>query len=265
MVPQGLVYALLAVAGVSLLSLVGIFFLSLSEERLHRILFLLIGFAAGGILGATLFELIPEAVERGELLGGGLTSFLYITIGFVGFFILERFIYWYHGHGHRENFQADPDPRIGTRIREFVYLNLVGDAVHNFLDGMLITIGFLTEFQLGIITTIAVFFHELPQEIGDFGLLIYGGLTRSRALMMNFLSACMAIAGAVFAYLFDIYVQNFSALLIAFAAGGFMYLAASELVPELQREEHYGRAAVQLFLFIIGIATIWVVGVIFRE
>lgn len=265
MVLQSLVYALLAVIGVSVLSLVGVFFLSLSEERLHKILFLLIGFSAGGMLGATLFELIPEAVEMGELLGGGLASFLYITVGFVSFFILERFIYWYHGHGHGQDFKADPDPRIGTRVREFVYLNLIGDGIHNFLDGMLIAISFLTEFSLGIVTTIAVFSHEIPQEIGDFGLLIYGGFKRSKALMMNFLSACTAIAGAVFAYVFDIYVQNFSALLIPFAAGGFMYLAASELVPELQREEHYGRAAVQLLLFIAGLATIWTIGAIFKE
>ncbi|MFQ6075548.1 MAG: ZIP family metal transporter [Candidatus Bathyarchaeia archaeon] len=249
---QNLLQALAATITISIISLVGVFIISIDEEKLTRIIFILVGFSAGAILGASLFDLLPEAIELGEELGGELTPFLYITLGFVSFFLLERFIHFNLNY-------------MRKGVKDFAYLNLILDGIHNFLDGLVIAAGFLAGVSVGITSTIAVTFHELPQEIGDFGVLIYGGFKRSQAMTLNFLAACAAIAGTIFAYFFNIYIENFSAFLTAFAAGGFLYLAASELIPELQKEEDYKRAIVQYVLFIAGLAIIWWVGIILHE
>jgi len=248
-------YALFSVIVVSLLSLVGVFALSISEEKLHKILFIFVGFSAGSILGAAYFNLLPEAVE----LAGNSTAFLYITVGFVFFFFLERFIYWYHGHGHK----SDIEERMP--LKKFVYINLIGDAVHNLIDGMVIAVSFLIGIPAGVIATLAVSFHELPQEIGDFGLLIYGGLTRTKALLFNFFSALTAVAGAVFSNILSIHTAAFTGFLVAFAAGGFIYLAASELIPEIQKEDNVGKSVIQFALFVSGLVLIWLMGAVFAE
>jgi zinc and cadmium transporter len=233
--------------------LVGVFALSISEEKLHRILFVFVGFSAGSILGAAYFNLLPEAVER----TGNSTAFLYIALGFVLFFFLERFIYWYHGHGHK----SDIEERMP--IKKFVYINIIGDAAHNFIDGMVIAVSFIISVPVGVIATLAVVFHELPQEIGDFGLLIYGGLTRTKALLFNFFSALTAIAGAVFSNVLSMHTEAFTGFLVAFAAGGFIYLAASELIPEIQREDNLGKSVAQFVLFVFGLLLVWLMGVLF--
>ncbi|NIM44733.1 MAG: ZIP family metal transporter [Nitrososphaeria archaeon] len=255
---SGLINAIAAAAAVSTLSFIGVFALSLDEEKLHRILFVLISFSAGSILGAAYFDLLPEAVELVQ----EPLAFPVVTLGFVLFFFLERFIYWYHGHGHEADIREMSSKRP---IKEFVYLNLLGDGIHNFIDGMVIAVSFFVSIPLGIVSTIAVIFHELPQEIGDFGILIYGGLKRVKALFFNFLSALSAVAGVLIAYLFSISAEEFSGFLIAFAAGGFIYLAASELIPELQKEESISRSMIQFIIFIMGLTLIWSLGIIFPE
>jgi len=253
-----LIYALSATIVVSLLSLVGVFALSLSERALDRFLFVLLSFSAGSILGAAYFDLLPEAVEM-----GGDTSFvvLFLTAGFLGFFFLERFIYWYHGHIHGHEAPSQVDKRV--TVKRFVYLNVLGDGVHNFLDGMVIAASFFLDLTVGLVATTAVIFHELPQEIGDFGVLVYGGFTRRRALLFNFVSALTAVAGAVLSSFFSVNIENFVGSLVAFAAGGFIYLAASELIPEMQREKDFMKSVVQFVLFICGLVLIWSLGVVF--
>jgi len=251
---------LLATIVVSLLSLIGVFALSLSEQVLDRFLFVLLSFSAGSILGAAYFDLLPEALEM-----GGDTSFvvLIVTAGFLGFFFLERFIYWYHGHIHGHEAPSQVDKRV--TVKRFVYLNVFGDGIHNFLDGMVIAASFFLDPKpiVGLVATTAVIFHELPQEIGDFGVLVYGGFTRRKALLFNFLSALTAVAGALLSNFFAVSVDNFVGSLVAFAAGGFIYLAASELIPEMQREQDFEKSVVQFVLFILGLALIWSLGVIF--
>ncbi|MEM2905190.1 MAG: ZIP family metal transporter [Candidatus Bathyarchaeia archaeon] len=247
---DSLLYALLAVTAVSVLSLIGVFAISLDEKMLDRILLHLIGFSAGSILGAAYFDLLPEALELLEGSGG----FVYLTFGFVGFFILERFIYWYHGHAH--------ESEIGKRtvVKRYVYLNLLGDGIHNFIDGTIIAATFLLDVGLGVVSTFAVIFHEIPQEIGDFGVLLFGGFTRGRALLFNFLSALTAVAGALFSALFSVYMEGFVGYLIAFAAGGFIYISASELLPEIQQERDFKKSLAQFVTFLLGLALIWVLG-----
>ncbi|UCE95996.1 MAG: ZIP family metal transporter [Candidatus Bathyarchaeota archaeon] len=247
---------------VSFFSLVGIYALSLKDKTLHKILLILVSFSAGTILGASYFDLLPEALELVE----ESLVFVYITLGFVSFFFLERFIYWYHGHGHEVDISAKMIDRAGTK--GFAYLNLIGDGVHNFIDGMIIAASFLIPghgISVGLATTIAVIFHELPQEMGDYGILVYGGFKRRQALMLNFIVALMVVLGGISAFFFIGMVETLSGLLIALAAGGFIYLAASELIPELHKEKNMKKSVVQFAIFIIGVTLMWLLGVIFPE
>lgn len=259
---SNILYAFLAVAAVSIISLVGVFALSLKESTLDKILFVLLSFSSGSILGTAFFDLLPEAIE---FLGEEQISIsvLCITLGFVGFFFLERFIYWFHGHVHNHGHRSEVDERLS--VKKFVYLNLIGDGVHNLIDGMIIGASFLINVPLGLATTIAVFFHELPQEIGDFGVLVYGGFTRNKALLFNFLSALTSIVGVLISNYFSMNIENFFGFLMAFAAGGFIYISASELIPEMQKETDFGRSLIQFVLFIFGIALIWIMGFLFPE
>jgi len=257
---SNLLYAILAVAIVSILSLIGVIAISLKETTLDRILFILVSFSAGSILGAAYLDLLPEAIE---FLGEEQLSIvaLYVTVGFLGFFFLERFLYWYHGHVH--GYESEVEEKM--TVKKFVYLNLLGDAIHNLIDGMIIAASFFITIPVGIAATVAVIFHELPQEIGDFGVLIYGGFTRYRALLFNFLSALAAVVGVLVSNYFSMSLENFVGFLVALAAGGFIYISASELIPEIQKEKHIGKSMIQFVLFILGIILIWSLGAIFPE
>jgi zinc and cadmium transporter len=148
-------------------------------------------------------------------------------------------------------------------VKKFVYLNLIGDGIHNFIDGMIIMAAFLINAAVGLATTVAVVFHEVPQEIGDFGILVYGGFTRNRALFLNFLSALTGLAGVFSLIFFTAFVENFIGYLMALATGGFIYIAASELIPEMQKEENITKSIIQFILFILGIILIWSLGLFF--
>ena len=257
---SSLINIIIATSVASLFSLVGIYALSLKEKTLHSILLVLVAFSAGSILGAAYFDLLPEAIELFEEES---VVFIYITFGFVLFFFLERFIYWYHGHGHETDISAKTADRASNK--GFAYLNLIGDGIHNFVDGMVIAASFLLGFSVGLATTVAVIFHELPQEMGDYGILVYAGFKRKRALLLNFVVALVVILGGISAVFFIETVEALSGLLIAFSAGGFIYLAASELIPELHEEKSFKKSVVQFVMFILGISLIWSLGIIFPE
>ena len=250
------IIVILATFIVSLFSLSGIFALSLNEERLHSVLFFLIAFSAGTIFGASLFDLLPEAVE---LVDEHLVS-TYIALGFVASFFLERFIYWYHGHGHSEDIKII---REKTETSTFAYLNVLGDGIHNFLDGMIIAASFSVGYQVGVASTIAVIFHELPQEMGDYGILIYSGFEKVKALALNFVAALTVVVGGIFASFFLEAVDTLSGFLIAFSAGAFLYLSAAELIPEMKKEDEFWRSLIQFVVFLIGMAVIYSLGFIF--
>ena len=244
---------------VSLISMLGLLVLFVREKIMHKILWVLIAFSAGTILGTAYLELLPEALE----LVGSSEAFIYITIGFVSFFFLERYIYWSHGHSHEiEDAKSALDSRM---TRNFAYLNVIGDGIHNFVDGMIIATSFLIDFKVGLAATIAVIFHELPQELGDYGILIYSGFKRNQALIINFMAALTVVLGGVFAIIFLEAVEALSGLLLAFSAGGFIYLAASELIPELQEEKRLSQSLIQFAIFILGIMMIFSLGIFFHE
>ncbi|MEM3154871.1 MAG: ZIP family metal transporter [Candidatus Woesearchaeota archaeon] len=240
-------YILISVILVSLVAFVGIVTLYLRPRLLDKILFGLVSFAAGALLGAAFLDLLPEALEEtGEII------FIYALVGVVAFYIIETFLYWYHCHyGHHHHHTRH------KHVHSFAWLNLFGDAIHNFVDGMIIAAGYLADISVGIATTVAVVLHEIPQELGDFGILVFGGLSRARALFFNFLSALTAVLGAVLVYYFSTTVDNLSGFLVPFAAGGFIYIASADLLPELHKERNVQKAFVQLAFFLLGVAVIW--------
>lgn len=232
-----LVWILSATVLVSVISLIGIFTLGIKTKIFDKILVLVVGFAAGGLIGGAFLHLLPEAVEKCE----ATTVFFYAVIGFTGFFLMERCLYWRHCHDGV------------CDIHTFTYLNLIGDGVHNFIDGLIIAASFMADLKLGIVTTLAVIFHEIPQEIGDFGILVYGGFSKSRALLFNFLCALAAVLGALIGYLLSNITESISLFLISFTAGGFIYIAASDLIPELHKQKDAKRANLAFITFIFGL------------
>ena len=234
-------YSLVSVIVVSLISLVGVLVFSLKEENLKKILLYLVSFSAGGLFGHAFIHMIPEAVGEN---GFGLQVSLYILIGIVASFIMEKFLQWRHCH----------IPTSEEHPHSFAYMNLFGDAVHNFIDGLIIGGSYLANIPLGIATTLAVVFHEIPQEIGDFGVLIYGGFNKSKAIFFNFSTALTAIFGAIVALSVGFLIQDFIPFLIPFAAGNFIYIAGSDLIPELRKEEpRFLKSALQLASFVLGV------------
>jgi zinc and cadmium transporter len=232
-------YTLASVGLVSAIPLAVIFTLPRDLPRLRRIVPLLVSFAVGGMLGGAFLHLIPEAVAR---LGAGMGMSLYLLLGFVGFFVLEK---WLGAHRH--------EPAEDERAAPMATLNLVGDGVHNFIDGMVIAAAFSADNTLGLATTLAVILHELPQEIGDFGILLYSGLPYRRAVRLNLLSGLSALAGAVLTLVIGARIAGFAQVLLPFAAGNFIYIAAADLVPELHRARGLATAARQIALLLLGI------------
>src|SRR6185295_3651414 len=215
----------LAAGFVSILSLSGAFALLLRPDLLRKLLLFFVAFSAGAMMGGAFFHLLPEAIALFPV--GSLQPFFILSGGFCLFFILERFVFWHHCHNDE-----------GCKVHPLGDMNLVGDGVHNFMDGLLIAAAFGVSTELGIATTIAIISHEIPQEISDFGVLIHSGMSAKKALFFNFVSALTALLGVFIGVLFAEKTEIFQRVLIAFAAGGFLYIAASDLVPELHKEEN---------------------------
>ena len=238
-------YTFLSVTVVSLISLAGIFFLAVKKEKLKQIQLILVGLATGGLLGGAFFHLLPESFEVFE---NKKIASLFLVFGFLIFFVLERFLHWHHDHGVSEN-----------KIKPFGTINLVADMFHNLLDGLLIGAAYSYSPSLGLATTITVLMHELPQEIGDFGVLIHAGFSRRKALFYNFLSACTAYLGALVVFIFGARAESLSKDILPLAAGGFLYLAAADLIPELHTEKGVFRSFLQFIALLLGMAMLFVI------
>lgn len=234
-------YSLVSVLLVSLVSLVGLFTLSFPDRLLKKVLLYLVSFSAGALLGDAFIHLLPQAVEFS---GFTLRVSLALLFGIIFSFFVEAILHWIHCHL----------PTSRKHIHTFAYMNLIGDAAHNFLDGLIIGTSYLVSVHVGIATTIAILFHEIPQEIGDFGVLVHGGFTRAKALFYNFLTALTAVFGVVVSLLISESLQNFTVFFVPFAAGGFIYIACSDLIPELHKGELDSlRSFLQLLFLIFGI------------
>ena len=235
--------SIISVIIVSLISLVGIVSLLLNDTRLAKILLYLVSFAAGSLLGDAFIHLIPEAFEGNGL---GASVSVLIIFGILSSFGVERFLQWRHCH----------IPTSAEHPHSFAYMNLFGDSIHNLIDGLIISGSYLVSIPIGVATTLAVVFHEIPQEIGDFCVLIYGGFNKRRALWLNFLTALTAVAGALVAIVLSSVLEGFIPLLIPFAAGNFIYIAGSALIPELRKDTpEPKKAAIQMISIVLGVIT----------
>lgn len=255
-----LIYILMSTIIVSALSLIGVFFLSTNERKLQKIIFSLVSFATGALLGSAFLHLLPEAVESES--GHGLESniaFFIIIVGILTFFLLEKFLYWRHCH------QFSGKESGICQVHTFTYLNLIGDGLHNFVDGIVIAVSYMVNIPLGIIASLAVCFHEIPQELGDFGILVYGGLSIKKALLFNFLSALTCIFGGLLTYLFGGQIASIKMPLLVFAAGGFLYIALVDLLPELRKTTGFLESLSQLTLILLGLGLMSGLRILFHQ
>jgi len=234
-----------ATVAVSLLSLLGISLFFVGKKKLDFVMFFLVSFSTGVLFGAALFDLLPESMK-------GISPQLALEITFIGIiitFALEKIIHWHHHH-------AD-DNRLDRHEKPLGMLTLIGDAFHNFFDGVAIAASFIVSGPLGITTTVAVALHEIPHEIGDFGLLLYAGYTKTKALIYNFISALTAIAGGVLFYFFSGGIQHIEGYALAFTAGTFIYIAGANLLPELHKETKAKNSIMQMIFILLGAFLIW--------
>ena len=231
-------YSLVSVFVVSVVSFVGIFTLAISTKKLNTILIYLVSFSTGALFGDAFIHLLPESYQRS---GFGLTVPVSALSGILVFFVLEKIIHWRHSHV------------VGDKVHSFAYMSLFGDGLHNFIDGLIIAASYIVSIPVGLATTTAVIMHEIPQEVGDFGILLHGGFSRFRALTVNFLTALTAILGAIAALWLSGIVANLANILLPLAAGGFIYVAGSDLIPELHKEINYKRSILQIISIIAGI------------
>lgn len=233
---------LLSVLLVSLVAFIGILFISFREQVLKRILLELVSFSVGAILGGIFFHILPEV---GATTGFTLNISIAMLLGFFFSFAIEKVIHWHHCH--------DVDCHHKERVKPYAALTLIGDGFHNFIDGVLIAAAYMSSISVGIATTLAVLLHEIPQEIGDFAILIHSGMKRGKALLYNFFSALMALLGAIIMLFISERVQIIVPYLLPFAAGTFLYIAAADLIPELHKETNTKRILGQMSAVVAGL------------
>lgn len=226
-----------------IIALVGSVTLVLSEQTLQRILLPLVAFAAGSLLGGAFFHMLPASLAAGMT---DVTVYALILAGFSVFFALEQFLHWHHCH------RADTECR-----KPLTYLILIGDGLHNFLGGLAVAGTFLIDIRIGIVTWLAAAAHEVPQELGDFGVLIHGGWERRQALFFNLLSALTFLAGGIIAYFASFRIDV--SFLVPFAAGNFIYIGASDLIPEVKAHGDLKANIVHFVSFVVGITLLLVV------
>lgn len=220
----------------SLLAFAGAVTLGFSKKTLERILHALVGFSTGALLAGAFFHLLAEAIEKIPVM----EAFYILFAGFILFFVIERFLHWHHCHEGK------------CEVHVVSYLILFGDAVHNFIDGIIIAASFVVSISLGIVTTMVVISHELPQELGDFGVLVYGGFARKKALLYNFLAQLTSVLGGIIGF-FLVASTGLAVYLLPFAAGGFIYIGASDLIPELHKQESLKKTVGAFAFFLLGI------------
>jgi zinc and cadmium transporter len=227
----------------SVIALVGSVTLVLREETLQKILLPLVAFAAGSLIGGAFLHMIPAGIMK---YGDDDIFYLWILLGFSVFFALEQLLHWHHCH------------RATTHCKQpLTYLILIGDGLHNFIGGLAIAGVFLIDIHLGIMAWLAAAAHEIPQELSDFGVLVHGGWEKSKALMFNVFSALTFLVGGVTAYFasFEINVD----FLVPFAAGNFIYIGASDLVPEINKHGDMKMNLIHFTSFATGIALMWII------
>jgi len=239
---MNLLYAIIASIIVSLISLIGVFSLIVNDKLLDKAIIFLVAFAAGGLIGGAFFDIIPEAAEYVKDTS---QLFIFVVLGYMIFFAIEKYLHWRHCHAAE------------CKVHRFTYINIIGDIAHNFGDGLIIGAVFMVNIKVAVAATLAIILHEIPHELGNFTVLIYGGFSKKKALLFNFLSSLFAIAGTLAGFYLAGRISNFSAVLLPMAAGGFIYIASCDLIPELHKEEDGKRSALVMITFTLGILSMY--------
>lgn len=237
-----LAYILLFTLLGSIGALIGGFVLLSRKKLALKVSHFLASFAAGILLGTAFFDLLPEAVHQGG--EAGVNIFPWVLFGILLFFLIERFIHWFH---HHEEFHEEDESKTTLPLIIF------GDTIHNFIDGVVVAATFMVSVPLGIATAISVFAHEVPQEIGDFGLMLHKGLMPKKIILVNILSAAVAFLGAIITYSLGNILEGYMPMLLAVTAGFFIYIASSDLIPEIHHEKRKGFAFIESSLLILGV------------
>ena len=241
-----LLWIILMTSVVGLISLVGVVSFWVKEKVLRKMLMALVAFSAGALLSGALFHLLVESLE--EL--SPMKAFSFLLVGFVMFFLVERFLHWHHCHNGR------------CETHRFTYLILFGDGIHNLIDGLIIAASFFVSVPFGIVTSLIIIGHEIPQELGDFGALVYGGFSKFKALAYNFVSQIICVIGGVVGYFLAGSVEGVIPFILPFAAGGFIYISASDLIPELHKEPDIKKSLNSFAFFIVGILFMFITKII---
>lgn len=241
---QPLLYTILSVFVISACSFVGTYVLTVRESFVARSMIYLVSFATGAVLGTVFLHLLPESMEHAD---SPLRGSMLVFAGLLMAFFIEKFIHWHHCH------RVEHDDEAGRHTHPVGPLIIIGDGIHNFIDGMLIASAFAVNVPLGIATATAIVLHEVPQELSDMALLLHSGMSRGKALMWNTLSSCAAILGAGVAILFAQHVEGIEFILIPIAAGNFLYIATTDLIPELHKETRIGKTVMQVLLVALGV------------
>lgn len=251
--------ALTVVFIISILGLAGGILLIYREKWARLFSKYFINFAIGALLGVVFLDLLPEAIKAGE------NVLIYSLIGILTFYLLEKTLLWYHHHSieHIISHNRGRHPPE-EKAHPAGYLITLGDALHNFIDGLIISASFLVDFKLGITTSLAVLFHELPQEMGEFAILLHAKFSRFKIIMYSLAAQMTAVLGALAGFFYLPLFENLGAIL-AFTAGGFIYIASTDLLPETHREKSAIKSVIQVSLLVLGIFVIWYVGQIFPE
>lgn len=247
-------YALGSVLVVSAISLIGIVTLSWKERFLNRCLFFLVSLAVGALLGDALIHLIPEAIAG---FSEASSAALWVLVGILLFFSIEKFLHWHHHHSTHGTREMEGTPTHEAHRHPLGTLVFTADGLHNLIDGIIIGASYLISIEVGIATTIAVILHEIPQEIGDFAILLHAGFSKARALLINFSSALLAFVGVFIILALESTGGQFLPAMTAVSAGSFLYIAGSDLVPELHKTVGVRHSLIQLAAIVIGIGLMW--------
>lgn len=237
---------LLATFLITLCVWVGVLFIFFKKDSLSTITVFLVALSAGALMGGAFIHLMPEA--SGKLSVDSLFSTFLAS--FAIFFLIEKILHWRHCH------------KGECAVHTFGHMNLIGDSIHNFIDGLVIASTFMLNPGVGIATTLAVAIHEIPQEIGDYGVLIHAGFHKKKALALNYLVALTVVLGGIVGYFSLSHIESILPYLLPFAAGGFVYIAASDLMPEIRKEKDLTKSMGVFLVFMVGILLMYLVKLI---
>jgi zinc and cadmium transporter len=243
--PTALLYGLLSTLVISIIGQIGFFVFVLKDNILKKILIFFVSFSAGSLIGGAFFHLLPDVIEKKDDV---LMVFVWTIAGFCLFFVMEKFLRWHHCHDE----ECEEKKHLGE-------INMVGDGIHNFLDGVIVMAAFVVSPALGLATTISIISHEIPQELGDFGVLLYSGYNKTKAIIYNFLLSAVAILGALAGYFLSSEIGGFNNVIIPIAAGGFLYIAASDFIPEIHKEINAKSSILNFIVFILALLFMFII------